>query len=193
MRPFDDCTQHGGAAPGADRETRSRADGAGARALGMQTGKASGRAAAPRPAYCPRGANGRGAAVRVGRGRDNALSPLEDRRRAGGRYSSSPERVPEQTGRGCAGWAASCAQHSEAPYGSGRRTRREAQAEAGGRSAARRPSADRQKKRRSEPSASKRPHSSHAASLTGQRLRTYTPVQGSNSPEVAYRTSSPIV
>lgn len=179
-------------APGAGRWRAAWRTGQGPR-TGWRRAQCEDKAAGPRRAKRPRDASGRRSAVRIGSSAEQAVRPLEDRRRAGGRYSSSPERVPEQTGRGCAGWAASCAQHSEAPDGSRRRTRREAQAEAGGRRAARRPSADRQKKRRSEPSASKRPHSSHAASLTDQRLRTCTPIQGSNSPEEAYRTSSPIV
>ena len=179
-------------APGAGRGRAAWRTGQGPR-TGWRRARCEDKAAGPRRAKRPRDASGRRSAVRIGSSAEQAVRPLEDRRRAGGRYSSSPERVPEQTGRGCAGWAASCAQHSEAPDGSRLRTRREAQAEAGGRRAAHRPSADRQKKRRNQPSASKRPHSSLAASLTDQRLRTCTPVQGSNSPEVAYRTSSPIV
>lgn len=132
-------------APGAGRGRAAWRTGQGPR-TGWRRAQCEDKAADPRQAKRPRDASGRRSAVRNGSSAEQAVRPLEDRRTAGGRYSSSPERVPEQTGRGCAGWAASCAQHSEAPDGSRRRTRREAQAEAGGRRAAHRPSAYRQKK-----------------------------------------------
>ena len=156
VRPFDDCTQQGAASAGSRPRAGRPANGTGA-AHRLEACIVRSQGRWPAPGETPRDASGRRSAVRIGSSAEQAVRPLEDRRQAGGRFSSSPECVPEQTGRGCAGWAASCAQHSEAPDGSRRRTRREAQAEAGGRRAAHRPSADRQKKRRSQPSGVKAP------------------------------------
>ena len=193
VRPFDDCTQQGAASAGSRPRAGRPANGTGA-AHRLEACIVRGQGRWPAPGETP-----------TRRERQAQRRADRQQRRAGGAPaggSQTGRRTLQQFAGARAGADRARLRRMGCELRTAQRSARRQQTAheargtgGGGRSTCGKPSLCRPTKKETQPTVGRQsaPHSSLAASLTGQRLRTCTPVQGSNSPEVAYKTSSPIV